>query len=439
MRSSTLVKGAALLATTAVIGLSAAPAQAAAHTSQASATALSVTVSGSGTNTGTYTVTNDGDGQQSFGNNRPAIRALGGQRLVSTGTLAQDAVATVNGGTGASAACSGLAGDGATLVAAGDGSCLSGGDTLSLDVASLDFSKLKVLQSGLFQGIDNQLQDALQPYQDRLTSALTSGLTQVVDGLGDPALHLDTGVIQSYCSANGSKTTAASQIAGAGAYIDIPGIGRVDLVNLPVNPAPNTHVVTGLDKVATSIEDALRQQLSTLLKQRLASGPLQGLAPVLSALDGGSSTALDQLDPVLNNVLGQISAQLAPVEDNLLDITLNRQVRGDGSISVTALDARIAPAARQFTGSDLARITIANSICGPNGRIVPTVHHAAPTKPHTKPHAKPQPHKVPTVVTAGLADKPTDDGGAGRTALVALLLLGASGSGVVAYRRALRR
>lgn len=439
MRSSTLVKGASLLAVAAVIGLSVAPAEAATPVSQASATAASVTVAGQGTNSGTYTATNDGHGQSTSGSNSPLIRALGGQRAISAGTLAQDAVATVDGTAGASAACSGVAGDGATVIAAGDGTCLSGGDTLALDVASLDLSNLKVVSSPLFAGVDTQLENALKPFQDQLTSALSAGLTQAVNAMGDPALHLDAGAIQSFCTATDSRASGDSQLAGAGAYVTIPTVGRVDLVSLPVHPGPNTHVVTGLDKVASSIETALRQQLTTTLRNQLTApgSPLAPLDPVLSQLDNGAGSALNQLDPVLDNALGEISDQLAPLQDNLLDITLNEQTHGSDSISVTALDAKVAPVAEQFTGSDLVHLSLGTSTCGPDDRIIPAVHKAAPSKPQTKPQSAPK--DVPTVVTAGLADAPTDHGSAGRTALVALLVLGAGGAGISAFRRALRR
>ena len=425
MRSSTLVKGGAVLAATAVIGLSAAPAQAAEHVSQASATAASITVAGSGTDSGTYTVTNDGNGPSASGNNRPLIRVLGGQRLVSTGTLAQDAVANVDGKKGYSVACSGIAGDGATVAAVGDGSCLTGGDTLSLDVASLDLSKLKVASTPLTD-LDDQLQNALASFQLQLTTPLTALFKQALTAVGDPALHLDAGAIQSYCKANGSTTVAASQLAGAGAYVDIPTYGRVNLVSLPVNPAPNTHVVTKLDQVAVAIEKALKQQLTTLLTNNAAGA------------DAATNVtkALDQVSQQLNAVLGQVSSQLTPLEQNVLDITLNKQTRGTGSIAVTALDARVLPVARQFTGSDLVHLTLGTSTCGPNGRITPVVKKALPTKPKAKAPAK---HAVPTVVTAGLADAPRDGGSAGRTALVALLTLGAGGIGAGVYRRALRR
>lgn len=432
MRSSTLVKGAALVAAAALIGLSAAPAQAAQHVSQASATAVSVTVAGQGTNSGTYTATNDGSGQSTSGNNRPLIRALGGQSAISAGTLAQDAVATVDGTTGSSVACSGLAGQGATVVAAGDGTCLSGGDTLSLGAGSLDFSKLQVLTSPLFEGLDTQLQTALKPFQDQLTSALSSTLRQVVDALGDPALHLDAGAIQSYCSATGSKANGDSQLAGAGAYVDFPApIGRVDLLTLPVDPGPNTHVVTNLKAVATAVENAVSDQLDNGLGGALQNAPLP----------------LGQIEDAINNqVLDQLSKQLAPLEQNLLDITLNEQTRGTGSISVTALDLKVAPAARQFVGSDLVHLTVGTSTCGPNGRVIPAVVKKTPTKTPAKTPVK-TPHHVPTVVTAGLANGTTDalsdaqgeHGSAGRTALVALLVLGSAGVGISVFRRALRR
>ena len=439
MRRSVMSKGAALLAATTALGLAAAPAFAAppdySAIAQATGTAVSVTLAGSGTDSDAYTSRIDYTGtRDNTGSNRPLLTALGGQDFLSAGTLAQDATTAVRNGVGTSAACAGLAGDGATLVSAGDGNCLRGGETLSLGVGSLDFSKLTVVQSGLFQGVDSQIETALAPYQKQLTQALSDGLTQVVDALGDPALHLDLGAVQSHCTADGRTVSGASNLANVGAWVNIPTVGRVDLVKLPVNPAPNTHVVTDLSGVVDALAKPLKQNLGSTLPNALDSIPGLGAAlkPVLAQLRVG----LDQVTRTLEqNVLDQLSSQLAPLQDNLLDITLNKQQRGAGSIEVTALDLAVLPVARQFVDGDALHLTVGTSSCGPNRAV-----SARPTTPQTAKPAARAPEHVPTVVTAGYADASDADSPmtAGRAALFGLLVLVAGGSGLTAYRRARR-
>lgn len=443
MRRSVMSRGIVLLAATAALGVATAPAFAAAPdyspVAQASATAASVKVAGSGTNTGSYVVRNDGSTQTAAGSNRPLITALGGQSFLSAGTLAQDATTSVEDGKGRSAACSGLAGDGATLVSVGDGDCLRGGDTLSLDVASLDLSNLKIIQSDLFQGIDTKIQSALGPYQSQLTNALSGALTQAVNALGDPALHLDLGAVQSRCTATTTSATGSSDLAGVGAWIQIPGVGRVDLMKLPVDPGPNTHVVTNLSGVVDAIVKPLQANLTDTLPNGLAALPgglNTALQPVLQQLGMGFDslrTALEQ------NVLDTLSSQLKPLQDNLLDITLNKQVRGDHSISVTALDLSVLPAARQFVGSDLAHLTVGTSTCGPNRGVSARTATATAPPAAPKPPAR-APEHVPTVVESGYADAAdaTSPLTPGRAGLLGLVALAAAGGGLVAYRRARR-
>lgn len=396
-----------------MIALSAAPATAA-TAAQGSATALSLDLAGTGaTDSGTYSAVNDGKTTTTSGTNKPLISALGGQSAISAGTLAQDAVATSK---GTSAACSGLAGDGATLVQAGSGNCLSGGDTLALDVASLDFSHLNVLSSDLFQGLDQQLQTQLKPVQDQVTSALQTALKQAVDAMGDPGLHLDLGAVQSNCQATKSKATGDSTLAGSGGYVTVPGQGDIKVLDLPVHPGVNQKVVTDLSGVTDAVLTGVRTQLT------------EGLGGALAPLGGAVSQLQSQ---VLNQVLDQVSAQLKPIEQNLLDVTLNKQTTGPDQITVTALDVGVAPAAKQFVNADLAHVTIGTSKCGPNNPVARTVPAV------NTPKAAAPASDVPTSVPAGLASY--DDGQAGRTALVALLLLAAAGTGAGAYVLKMRR
>lgn len=412
MRTTLIARGAAVAAAAAMVALSAAPASAA-TVSQASATALSLELAGTGaTDSGTYAVTNDGSTESAKGTNEALITALAGQDAIQTGTLAQDAVANRN---ATSAACSGLAGDGATLVAAGSGDCLSGGENVKLDAASLDFSKLRVIQSDLFQGMDTQVQDALKPFQTEITGALDKLLAPAIDGLDGAGLYVDLGAVQSHCTANGDTARGDSTIANSSIYVVLPGGKRETLVDLPVDPAVNQKVVTDLSGVTDAVVKGLRAQLTNGL-----GGALKPIDPVVVELQ----------KQVLNTLLTSIEEQLAPLEDNVLDITLNAQNTSPGAITVTALDAKVLPAAEAFVGSSLAHLTIGTSSCGPNSPATKTVVN----KP---PKAANPPASVPTVVTAGMESY--DDGSAGRIALVTLLLLAAAGAGVATYVRMLRR
>ncbi|MEI7055411.1 hypothetical protein WBG06_06315 [Nocardioides sp. CCNWLW239] len=412
MRTHLIARGTAVAAAAAMVALSAAPASAA-TVSQASATALSFTPAGSAaTDSGTYRVTNDGSTESSEGTNEPVVNLLAGQDAIHVGTLAQDAVANRN---ATSAACAGVAGDGATLVAAGSGDCLSGGDNIKLDAASLDFSNLRVIQSDLFQGMDVKVQEALKPFQTQITTALDQLLAPVVEGLDGAGLYVDLGAVQSHCTADDDTARGDSTIASSSVYVVLPGGKRETIVDLPVDPAVNQKVVTDLSGVVDVVIKGLRTQLANGL-----GGALQPIDPVVVELQ----------KQVLNTLLTSIEGQLAPLEDNLLDITLNAQETSPGAITVTALDAKILPAAESFVGGPLTHLTIGTSSCGPNSPVTKTVAN----KP---PKAANPPASVPTVVTAGMESY--DDGSAGRIALVTLLLLAAAGAGAATYVRMLRR
>jgi len=408
---------AAAALTLALTGLAASPATAATTVARASGAALTLGVGGNPAGSGTYAVTNDGTHQTSTGTNRPVVSALTGQSVVSAGVLAQDATTSVRDGAGSSAACAGLAGQGSSTVAVGDGDCLVPGQTLSLAAGTLDLSRLRVVDATVLQGLDQQLQTALQPVLDQVVPALQGGLRSGLQQVGDPGLFLDLGAVQSHCTAGPGTADGSASLADAGAHVQVAG-RRVDLVSLPAHPAPNTKVVTDLGAVATVVEDALRSQLATALDGSL--GPL--------------STAVDQA-AVLDNVLANIGAQLAPLDQNLLSGTLNAQSRpAAGAIDVTALDLRVLPAAAQ-AGLDALSVQVGRSTCGPGGVRPAVVQRATPSTP--RPRARP--HVVPTRVTAGLADGQRHDGRGDLLAALGALFLVASGAGFADYRRRLTR
>ncbi|QWZ06750.1 hypothetical protein KRR39_14520 [Nocardioides panacis] len=416
MRSRLARVGAAAL-TTALVGLVAAPASAATVVARASATGVVLTAGGQPAGSGTYEVTHDGTRQTSTGSNRPAVSALTGQSLVSAGVLAQDATTRLEGRAGRSAACAGLAGDGATVAAVGDGDCLSPGSNLSLSAGSLDLSGLRIVDSTVLAGLDQQVQDALEPALAPVVSALQNGLQTGLGQLGNPGVFLDLGAVQSSCQAGPGTAAADASLAGVAAYAQVAG-RRVDLLSLPVHPAPNTHVATDLGAVATAVEDALRSQLGTALDG--------SLGPLGAAVDRAA---------VLDNVLANISSQLGPLQENLVSGTLNKQSRPSAdAVDVTALDLDVLPAAAQF-GMQALSLQVGRSTCGPGGQIAPAVVEQQPAPPRAVPRAR----VLPTRVTAGLAgDDSSFDRGQLLLAVGALLTV-AVGAGALDLRRQLRR
>jgi hypothetical protein len=381
-----LARGGALLTTAAVLAVSAGPAMAAEPVAQASATGLRLTLGGTPTDSGTYTVTNDGKRETATGSNEPAISALGGQSFIQAGTLSQDAGTVIRDRRGFSAACAGLAGDGATLVEVAEGGCLVPGENLALNAGSADLTGIQILGDQFPQ----ELQDALAPVLDPLLAGLTTALQTVLDG-GGIELGLDLGAIQSFCTAEPGTAAGDSDLTDASLFATLGG----------------TRIVL----------DALRTEFETAIDG--------ALGPLTAVIDGAE---------VLAEALGQVGDQLAPLEENILDITLNKQeFPSDDSIVVTALDLNLLPAA-ETAGFEVLSAQIGESACGPNTRV------AADPDPDPDPDPNPQPQPVPTSVPAGVESAgPGDDGlgAGGNLALLALVALSA-GAGVASYRRSLR-
>ncbi len=250
-------------------------------------------------------------------------------------------------------------------------------------------------------------------------------MQQGSDQLGDPGLFLDLGAVQSSCTAGPGSATGRADIADASVYAQVAG-QRVDLVSLPASPAPNTHVVTDLSGITDAVSDALTSQF-----QQAVDGALAPLGPVVDQTVGSD---------ILKNALDQISGQLTPLQQNVLDITLNKQQRpSSDSIVVTALDAQVLPAAQSF-GVEALSLQIGESTCGPSGSVAATPNpqpQPAPKAPPARPRAQPAP---PVVVTAG-AESADQGGGLGTTGSLALggLVVLAAGTGVAGFRRSLGR
>ncbi|HEY6931774.1 MAG TPA: hypothetical protein VI452_00125 [Marmoricola sp.] len=416
-----LARAGAAVTAAALIGLAAGPALAAGSVAQASANAIDLTLLGNEQSTGSFTATNDGTHESTSGRREPTIGVLTGQQVLQAGTLGQDASALVHHRRGVSAACAGLAGDGATLVGVGSGLCLRGGENLSLLAGQVDLSNVQLVKSELLQGVDQQTQAALQPVLDQVFPALSDALNQAL-AQAKSGVTLDADAVQAVCRASRGSASGHADIANAGVNADLGGT-PVRLVDLPVNPPPNTDVLVDLHKVLDAVLDGVRTDLTT-------------------TLDGQAAPLKQALDPIqqqlVDNAVAQVDKQLQPLSDNVLKIVLNEQSHPTtDSVKVTALDLQVLPVAEQFDQT-VAHVRIGNVTCGPNGEA------AAP--PPAAPQAHPRHHakvSVPRVIPAGEATAPETVPAAGaHTPLVAAGSLGAllvaSGvAGAAAYRRRL--
>lgn len=420
----------ALAGAGALVALAAAPGMAAEPVAQSDATALVLTVASTPTDSGTVKAVHDGRRETVTGTQDPLITVLGNQPFINAGTLSQDATATVVQRNGRSAACAGLAGDGATLVSVDEGFCLTPGDNATINAGTFELGDVTLIQSDLLAGLDAQLQALLQPLLNPVLGGAQTAVQTLLTALGDPSVVLDLGTVQSQCTATTTGAEGDSQLTDAGLFVQFPApVGRLALVNFPTNPPPNTKVLTDLDVVLETISDGLETQLTTTLGGILA--PLGGAA--------------DQIVNTLNaNIISAVADQLGPLEENILDVTLNKQTRGDRSIEVTALDLSLLPAAADF-GVELVGLEIGRSSCGTNSRFAPPTD--PPTDPPTTPGTPSTPGNpggpdVPTSVPAGesnAASVTTDgaiNGQIATVAIVVMTLLAAAG-GIHTFRRVL--
>ncbi len=416
----------ALAGAGALVALAAAPGVAAEPVAQSDATALVLTVASTPTDSGTVKAVHDGRRETVTGTRDPLITVLGNQPFINAGTLSQDATASVVERRGRSAACAGLAGDGATLVAVEDGFCLTPGDNATINAGTFELGDVTLVQSEVLAGLDAQLQALLQPLLNPTLGAAQTAVQTLLTALGDPGVVLDLGTVQSQCTATTTGAEGDSQLTDASLFVQFPApVGRLDLVEFPTNPPPNTKVLTDLDVVLETISEGLETQLDT------------ALGGVLAPLGAGAGQIIDVLNA---NIIASVADQLGPLEDNILDVTLNKQTRGDRSIEVTALDLSLLPAAADF-GVDLVGLEIGRSSCGTNSRFAP------PTDPPTTPDTPSTPGDpgspdVPTSVPAGESDAAsiTSDGainGQIATAAIVLLTVLAAAGGIHTFRRVL--
>ena len=377
------------------------PALAADIVSRSSANALTIAIAGNGQGSGTVTATHDGKHESVKGETDPPVHLLGGQQLLSAGVLAQEATASADDGAGSSAACAGIAGQGGSVAQIGDSSCLRPGQPIGLTFANLDLSNLVVFDENtplapLNQATNPAIEQAVGP----LTQQISQAVTQQAGNGGIFGGSL--GAVESRCTSTadgaGGTTTIVDGRIGAGF-----GGQSVDLLDFPVHPAPNTRLVTDLDKVVGLFLDAVRHDLN-------------------NTLDGQAAPLADAIDPIQEQIvdaaIGQIAPQLKPLEENVLSATLNAQTRPTvDSIRVTAIHLEVLPAASAQLGAPLAQADLANVTCGPNGQVTRT--------------SQPLP-AVPTVIDSGTEG---GSGWIGDYALVAGALVLAGAGGLIAYRR----
>lgn len=406
-RSFGLRLGAVAAAAT-LSGLALAPALAA-PLAQADATAVSGSLGGSPTDSGTVAAADTGDGEQVTGTTNPPVGVLGNQQLLNVGVLAQEATARVTDGSGASAACAGIAGNGGSVAQVGSSRCLTPGQPVGLSVANLDLTGAVLFDPASALAPLN----GLQPVMDQVVGPLTNAVSQSLAPLGETGLAGTLGAVEARCTATPGAADGSAHLVDSRLSLSLGGT-QVEVVNLPVDPAPDTDVLVNLDGVVDTVLAGLREDLTTTLDGQLA--------PLSAVIDPVQEQIVDA-------VVAQVAPQLAPLSDNVLKLVLNKQTRTADSIEVTALSLELLPAARDFTDAPLATAEIGRVRCGPAG-VVETVE--APT---TVENARPRPKlpKRPTVVASGVAG-PQQPGYDGLVAPAALLALAVT-SGAIGYRR----
>jgi hypothetical protein len=394
--------------------LAIAPAMAAAPIAQAGANAVTLSIAGNGQGTGDVTATHDGSTETRSGNSTPPLDVLNGQEVLNAGVLAQEATA---GADSTSAACAGLAGNGGSVVQIGDSSCLTPGTPVNATLGSLDLNDLVVADPASALAPLNQV---TEPILAQLAGPISDAVAQVRAQFGDLGLVAGFGAVEGRCTAQLGSADGDAILADAKISVVLPEQApqrSVVLLDLPLHPKPNTHLTTDLSDVLDMIAAALTTNLNNSIDG--AGAPLNALVDAFQ-------------QNIVTAVRNDVEDNLAPLEQNLLDVTLNRQTRtGDDAIKVRALDLSLLPVAQQQLGAPLVNLQIGNAACGPSGRIAAV---AAPAPSAAAPAA------IPTSVSAGYESVPTQyadpgDSSTNTVVLGAFALLVATSAGWVAFRR----
>ncbi|MFE3998528.1 hypothetical protein ACFX43_06950 [Nocardioides sp. YIM B13467] len=424
MRSPLSVRGAALVAATAMIGLSvtAAPATAA-EKPQAKASSVALTVNVSDkvkVDTGRYTATYNGKKTVNSGTNKPALPLLASdQQLLSVGVFAQDAAAALQNGTVYSGACSALAGKGATLVAIGDGSsCVKPGEAVTVNLAELDLQKLGATTDYLLNDESKSVHVKLGPVND-LVQTVVSGVLTKVGGL---SVGVDLDAAESTCMAQGTKFKGKTQLKNAAVTVNVPGKGDIKVADLPANPKKNTTVVPDLSPVT----DAVLGRVDTLLQSGLKSKIAPGVLDVSIRID------------LIEHIKEQLAVLLKGLETDLVKLTLNKQDKTAKSLEVSALDINVLDAVKKVGAPTAAKVAIGTSTCGTNGltsseekaaasgdkKNVDVVVSGDKSDPDTSVQVKPD--NAPANAELNLLSSPAAKGGFAAGALVLLVAAAAA-------------
>ena len=165
------------------------------------------------------------------------------------------------------------------------------------------------------------------------------------------------------------------------------------MISHAVEAAPALHdlavLTRTLDQHGTSPEDIGIEITLGSCDERgcwddVANAVIEGVETNLeTALDGVAGGLVGLTDEVqaqiVDTIVADVSDQLEPVEQNLLDLTLNKQVRpAQGHIEVTGIDLRVLPAAAEELGAPLVSAQIANVSCGPNSQVTPDAQDGEP-------------------------------------------------------------
>ncbi len=372
----------AALSSAAVLSLVVAgPASAADLVAQAEASAVTLVVGGEEQSSGTVRATHDGGSETVTGEAGPPASVLQGQDVANFGVLAQEATAGVQDGQGVSAACAGAAGDGGSVVEIGESGCLTPGTNVSATLGSLDLSDLTLTDPEEALAPLDALSTATDPLQDPLSEVVG----QVADQLGDLGLVATFGAVEGVCSADAGGADGDAILTDATVTLQGGPADDLVLATLPTHPDVNQKVVSDLSGFTDVILAGVRANFETAL-----DGDLAPLAVLTTEVQ----------DQVLANITDQLRPQLDPLQENVLDITLNAQsAPEDDALAVRALDVSLLPAASDLGAPTLLDLAIGDVECGPNDVV------AAPQP--MKPRPQPQPKStgrlplIPTTVSAG--------------------------------------
>ncbi len=385
------------------------PAQAATPVANAGAAALTIGVAGQGTDSGRVTSRHDGSNETISGDVNPPVKVLGNQDLLNLGVLAQEARTSLDGqGRGQAWACAGVAGDGGSVAQVGASTCITPGKPVGLELTDLDLNDAVLIDPESALGA---LSQPLQPVMDQLLAPLTAAISDALAPLGRTGLGGGLGAVQASCRAfPDAQPEGSATLVDSALTLDVAG-QAVPLLNLPVNPEPNTDLLVNLDTVLDTVLTGVRDSLNQTL-----DGQLAALSPVLDPVQ----------DQLVNTLVAEVAKQLKPLSDNVLKVVLNEQTRSTGRIDVTALRLELLPAAKQFIGgASLVDLKIGQVTCGPNGKV----RTNAPNEPEDDDENEPE---YPTVITSGETGTaaPADAAGDATAgwAVAALVLAGAGGA-----------